>query len=332
MLPGWPRSLNQLYLFRVARHHALRCINPMPASLQAFIVIFVVGALLRSRGVLTKMHAERLATLVFSISLPATILVSLDQVPVAPTAWKLPLAACLITLPMVFCSWQLACLLHLPRPTLGGFVLATGSINSVYFAFPVILATFGDDGLPQAVLFDLGQTTLTLTVLYGLAVWHDAQSATTRSAAIRFLSSPPLWALACILAVKFSGHHLPSWLLELLKPLHFTTTPLASLVLGLSISLSAVRRTVRLATLGVAVRMGGGLVLGLTTVWVLGLTGVERAVVILVAAMPSAVSSVIFAAETRLDEELVASIVALSICLGVVMLPWLPQLAAMLLR
>jgi predicted permease len=47
--------------------------------------------------------------------------------------------------------------------------------------------------------------------------------------------------------------------------------------------------------------------------------------------MPSAVSSVVFAAETRLDEELVASIVALSICLAVVMLPWLPRLAAMLL-
>lgn len=304
----------------------------MPASLQAFIVIFVIGALLRSRGVLTKSHAERLATFVFSVSLPATILVSLDQVPLAPTAWKLPLAACLITLPMVFCSWQLARLLHLPRQTQGGFMLATSSINSVYFAFPVILATFGEEGLTQAVLFDLGQTTLTLTVLYGLAVWHGAQSATPRSAAIRFLLSPPLWALACILAVKFSGHHLPSWLLEILRPLHFTTTPLASLVLGLSISLSAIQQTARLAALGVAIRMGGGLLFGLSTVWLLGLTGMERAVVILVAAMPSAVSSVIFAAETRLDEELVASIVALSICLGVVILPWLPSLAAMLLE
>lgn len=132
--------------------------------------------------------------------------------------------------------------------------------------------------------------------------------------------------------MKLSGHHLPPWLLEILRPLHLTTTPLASLVLGLSISLSAIRRTAQLATLGVAVRMGGGLLLGLTTAWLLGLTGVERAVVILVAAMPSAISSVIFAAETRLDEELVASIVALSVCLGMVMLPWLPDLATMLLK
>jgi malate permease and related proteins len=303
----------------------------MPSSLQVFIVIFVIGALLRSHAVLTKTHADRLATFVFSVSLPATILVSLDRVALTSTAWKLPLAACLITLPMVCCSWQLARLLRLPRESQGGFVLVTGSINSVYFAFPVILATFGEQGLTYAVLFDLGQTTLTLTILYGLAVWHGTET-TSRSARVRFFSSPPLWALICILTVKLSGHHLFPWFLEVLRPLHLTTTPLASLVLGLSISFSAVRRTARLGALGVAVRMGGGLLLGWLAVVLLDLTGVERAVVILVAAMPSAVSSVIFAAETRLDEELVASIVALSICLAVVMLPWLPQLAAILLR
>lgn len=303
----------------------------MPLSLQVFIVTFIVGILLRSRGILTKVHAERLATFVFSVSLPATILVSLDPVVLTSTAWKLPLAACLITLPMIFCSWQLAQLLSLPRETQGGFVLVTSSINSVYFAFPVILATFGEEGLAYAVLFDLGQTTLTLTVLYGLAMWHSIETATRRSAALRFLSSPPLWALACILAIKLSGQHLPLWLLELLKPLHFTTTPLASLVLGLSISFSTIRRTARLATVGVTTRIGGGLLLGLTTVWALGLTGVERAVVILIAAMPSAVSSLIIAADAQLDEELVASIVTLSMCLGVLMLPWLPRLATMLL-
>ena len=78
--------------------------------------------------------------------------------------------------------------------------------------------------------------------------------------------------------------------------------------------------------------MGGGLLLGWATVYWLGLTGMERAVVIVVAAMPSAVSSVIFAAETGLDEELVASIVALSICLGVVVLPWLAELATLLME
>jgi hypothetical protein len=303
----------------------------VPTTLQAFIVIFVVGALLRSFAVLTKTHAEKLATLVFSISLPATILVSLDHTAFAPTAWKLPLAACLITLPMLLVSWLLGRLLRLPRPTQGSFLIATGCINSVYFAYPVVLATFGDEGLAQAVLFDLGQTTLTMTVIYGLAVWHGTASPTVRSAAARFFSAPPLWALCLILALKLGGLSLAPWLRALLTPVHMTTTPLASLVLGLSISFAAVRQTMLLSSLGVAVRMGGGLLLGLAAVFLLHLTGVERAIVIVVGAMPSAINTIIFAAEAHLDEQLVASVVALSICVGIAALPWLPRLIYFLL-
>jgi predicted permease len=302
----------------------------MPAALQAFVVIFAVGAVLRFFSFLTKAHAERLASVVFSVSLPATILVSLDQASFAPAAWKLPLAACLVTLPMLLCAWQLSRLLQLSRQTRGGFLVATGCINSVYFAYPVVLATFGDEGLARAVLFDLGQTTLTLTVIYALAVWHGTASPSARSSLVRFFSAPPLWALAFILLLKSVDLHLPLWLRELLIPVHLTTTPLASLVLGLSISFDAVRRTWRLTSLAIVVRMAGGFLLGSVAVLLLSLTGLEQTVVILVSAMPSAVTAVIFATETHLDEELVASVVALSICIGVALLPWLPQLAAAL--
>jgi len=304
----------------------------MPAPLTAFIVIFSIGAVLRGTGLLNRSDAERLASAVFSVSLPATVLISLDGLPFAPTAWKLPAAACLITLPMATIAWQLGRTLHLPRATQGGFILATGCINSIYFAYPVILATLGNAGLSQAILFDLGQTTLTLTVLYALSVWHGTSASEERSPAKRMLSSPPLWALASVLTMKIVGVRLPPWLRELLMPLHLTTTPLASLVVGLSITLSAVGQTWRLAVLGVLLRMGGGLVLGVAAATVLQLAGVERAVVILVGGMPSAVMAVLFAGQTKLDEDLVASIVGLSICTGVVLLPWIPSLATLLME
>jgi hypothetical protein len=101
-------------------------------------------------------------------------------------------------------------------------------------------------------------------------------------------------------------------------------------VLGLSIHAGAVRRTWYLTCLAVIVRMGGGFLLGFVSTFLFNLHGLERAVAILVSGMPSAVTAVIFAADTQLDEELVASIVALSICIGVAALPWLPGLAASL--
>ena len=301
----------------------------MPPVLQAFLILFLVGGSLRLSGLLGKIHAERLGLFVFSVTLPATILVSLDRVTFAPTAWKLPLAACLVTLPLVLVSWPIARHLDLARPTQGGFLLAIGCINSVYFAYPVALATFGDEGLAQAILFDLGQTAITLTALYALAVWHGTGASSARSALTRLLTSPPFWALTIMLAMKGAGLHLPAWLHTILTPVHLMTTPLASLVLGLSISFTALRRTWRLTCLGVALRMLGGLLLGAAATWLLNLSGMERAVVILIAGMPSAVTAVIFATETGLDEDLVASIVALSICLGVALLPWLPSFAAL---
>ena len=146
------------------------------------------------------------------------------------------------------------------------------------------------------------------------------------------LTSPPLWALVAILAMKAAGLHLHEWLRTILTPVHLLTIPLASLVLGLSISVHAVRQTWRLTSLGVGLRMAGGVLLGWIATLLLGLTGLERAAVLLIAGMPSAVTAVIFATETGLDEDLVASIVALSICLGVALLPWLPSLATGLLR
>ncbi len=303
----------------------------MPAPLVAFIVIFLIGSTLRGTGLLNRSHAERLASAVFSISLPATILISLESLPFASTAWKLPAAACLITLPMAAIAWRMGAALQLSRQTQGGFILATSCINSIYFAYPVILATLGDEGLARAILFDLGQTTLTLTVLYALALWHGAPASDARLPARRVLSSPPLWALAFVLGMKLLGMRLPPLVRELLMPLHLTTTPLASLVLGLSITLSAVRSTWPVAAFGVLLRMGGGFLLGYAATALLQLTGIERAVVMLVAGMPSAVMAVLFAAETRVDEDLVASIVGLSICLGVALLPWFSPLATILL-
>jgi len=303
----------------------------MPSALHLFLILFVVGAALRLFGVFGKQHAEQLGAFVFSVTLPATILVSLDRVVFSPTAWKIPLAACLVTIPLVLIAWALARRLTLDRPTQGGFLLAVGSINSIYFAYPVTLATFGEEGLAQAILFDLGQTALTFTMLYPMALWHGASDSSSHAALRRLMTSPPLWALVTILTVKAAGLHLPDGLRTILTPVHVLTIPLASLVLGLSISAHAVWTTWKLTGLGVGLRMAGGLLLGWIATWLLGLTGLERAAVLLIAGMPSAVMAVIFATEAKLDEDLVASIVALSICLGVALLPWLPRLAALLM-
>jgi hypothetical protein len=56
-------------------------------------------------------------------------------------------------------------------------------------------------------------------------------------------------------------------------------------------------------------RMGGGFAFGVLAVWLLGITGVARSVVVFEAAMPSAVMVAIMATKYKNEAELVSSVV-----------------------
>lgn len=300
----------------------------MPTTLYVFIGLFLIGILLRSRAVLVRTHADGLATIVFSVSLPATIIVSFDRVTLEPAFWKLPIAAGFVVFPLLLATWVLARHLQLPRPTRGSLIVATGIMNMAFFAYPVLLATFGEEGFARVLLFDLGHGILVFTVIYGVAVRHGSRVGAPALA--RFFSSVPLWAVCGMLGVKLAGVSLPTLVHDLLTPIHLTTLPLASLVLGLSLDVQAVSRHLRLALLGTLLRMGGGFLLGCLAASVLQLTGLAQIIVMLSAAMPAGLNAVIFARQAQLDYEVAASIVALSIAIGIVLLPLLPQIAASL--
>lgn len=272
----------------------------------AFILMFMAGTLLRFCAVLTKEHADLVARFVFSISLPATILVSLDTVELDASSWKLPAAAAFVVLPLI--------------------------INMAFFAYPVILATFGSDGLAHALLFDVGHGVIVFTVVYAVVIGHGPHTFLFSSALLRFVSAPPLWAVTFMVMMKLMGATLPVPIHQALTPIHWTTTPLASLLLGLSLDVNALRGRVIPALAGTVLRMGGGFLLGNLASGMLGLSHLERAVVIISAAMPAGLNSVIFSTEERLDVELAAAIVALSICVGIALLPMLPEIAALLAR
>lgn len=205
-------------------------------------------------------------------------------------------------------------------------------MNMAFFAYPVILATFGSEGLAHALLFDVGHGVLVFTVVYAVAIGHGPHTFSFSSALLRFVSAPPLWAVTFMVMMKLIGATLPVPIHQALTPIHWTTTPLASLMLGLSLDLNALRGRVIPALTGTVLRMGGGFLLGNLASGMLGLSHLERAVVIISAAMPAGLNSVIFSTEERLDVELAAAIVALSICVGIALLPILPAIAVWLAR
>ncbi len=288
----------------------------MALAVITLFAIFALGTTLTKVQLGGKQPAQALARVVFWVCLPATIIVSLDRIVLEGVLWTLPLAAVLVVICLLPISWLAGRLLKIPRPAQGTVLVGTSIMNMAFFAYPVFLATMGEEAFGRAVFFDLGHGVLTFTLTYGIAVWHGSAEGALKRAIGGFLVAPPLWALLGMIVVKVSGQHVPPLLHTILTPVHLTTAPLATFVLGLSTDLTAIRQRLFLAATAVGLRMGGGLLLGIASAWLLGLTGLEQTIVVLCAAMPAGLNTVIFAAETGLDRDLAAAMVALSISVG----------------
>jgi predicted permease len=290
------------------------------------MLVAFLGATLRWLGLLGRTHVERIVQILFRISLPATIMVSVDRLVFDPALWRLPIAAALIILSLLPCAWLLGKWLHLPLPSRGTLMVGTSIMNLAFFGYAVMLGLFGHAGLARAVLFDVGHGLVVFTLVYGVAVACGSRTASRRDALKRFLCSPPLWAICGICLLRAAGLQLPEPVHALLTPIHLTTMPLASLVLGLSIDVSAIARQSLVAGAAVLLRMAGGGTIGWMWATALGLSDLDRAVVAMSAAMPVGVNTLVFAAEQELDEGLAATMIALSIAVGLVCLPLLPWL------
>jgi predicted permease len=106
------------------------------------------------------------------------------------------------------------------------------------------------------------------------------------------------------LAGNLSGIHLPPLANNVLETLGAANTPLAMLTLGAFIQFKNVNwKPIELA---VGLRMGLGFLLGQALVGLVGLSGIERAVVGIGAAMPIGLVVLVYAASEGMDAELAA--------------------------
>jgi predicted permease len=94
------------------------------------------------------------------------------------------------------------------------------------------------------------------------------------------------------------------------------------MLIVLGMTMRGIRFTQLPATLVASlIRMGGGFCLGLLAVWVFGLTGIPRAIVLFEAAMPSAMFASVLASRYKNETELVSSVVLATTIMSIVAIP-----------
>jgi predicted permease len=188
--------------------------------------------------------------------------------------------------------------------------------NTLNIPLPIITLAFGPEGVAQTMLFYIPYALLINT----LGVYMASGRKGLKEGLVVILRTPLIYAVVLALALNFSGAVLPEVVSKSFSLVGAASVPLMLLVLGMT--MRGVRFTQVPATLTAsAIRMGGGFCLGLLAVWVFGLTGIPRAIVLFEAAMPSAMFASVLASRYKNETELVSSVVLATTIMSIVVIP-----------
>ena len=282
---------------------------------------FGIGLLLRVTGFANRDHASFVFRLVYFVTLPALVFVTISQKDLTRGSVLLPLAGFFVDLVCAAAAASYARFAKLGSRQAGALILGA-SITNMVFMFPFILAVLGTAALADALLYDIGNGVFVATVAVAISARYGGLSRPTIAGSLLRVARSPLFiALAAALVVSVGKLAVPPLLFAALSPLAEATIPLTLIGLGLVFSVAHLPDRLPFYTL--SLRMAAGLVAGVSIAWIFGFEGTTALVVIACAAAPVGFNSLTLSSIGRLDTERAAAALSLSIAIGFVTAPLL---------
>lgn len=286
------------------------------------IVVAGLGALLASRMPIDQDTVSRITLYLLS---PALVGDTVLHTPIQMTeALRLSAAYVLVLVVSLVIGW--ICGIGARSTSTRSLSISVGLWNAGNMGLPIALFAFGQAGFERATILFL----VSFIGMYavGPAVLTLGRDGITVAGTIRaVMRLPVLWVAAVALVVRAVDAPVPQGVDRGIRLMAQATLPMILLALGLQLGAGGwVRPTARVwaATAG---RLVVGPLAAWGLGWLIGLRGESLSVVVLSAAMPTAVNTILIAREYEGDTELVASAVVTTTLLSI---PTLVVLLALL--
>ena len=285
----------------------VEAVGPVFSVVLPVFSIVLLGWWLAGRG---RMDLPTLSNLALLVTSPALMFSVLAGAEVDFQSWGVLVAG---TLWIALGTAALAAL-YLQFTGMGrrGLLLPAIFWNAGNLTLPLARLAYGDAGLEAAAVIFVTVAILNSTVGLWIAKGENGLS--------EIIRMPIAYGSVGGLALAISGQTLPRLVMEPIEMLGAMAIPLLLLNLGMHLR-SLVLREIRHTVVVVAIRVMGGAACAVLFIALLGVTGVERKVLLLASIMPAAVINVIIAQRYSTDPSLVASAVALGTLVSLVTIP-----------
>jgi len=263
---------------------------------------------------------------VLYVTLPCFILLALAGAKLTKEAFIVPIIFFISSFLLGLIGYFIARLLALPRSSTGTFILAISLANTGFLGYPVIQGVLGNKALAWAAIIDQFGMALPLNTL-GIAIaTYFGKSESEQNRFLTLLKSPPF--IASIVALPLIGKSIPSYLHPLWRSMEFlrnATVPLIMLFLGISLRPSNFKSNWLPLTIATLLKIFLHPLLVYFLSIPIGLSFLPLKVLIMQACMPTALMTVVFSEQFKLDLELASGIVFLTTLSSIFTIPFMSQ-------
>jgi hypothetical protein len=288
-------------------------------SIATLMVVILIAVLLRNRGLIKEEQGKLFADLVTHVTLPALVFSSLSHATIYLEYALLALfmvAAELISLAL---AWAVGRRLRLENAQMGAFMLASAFGSSSFLGYALVSQVFPgniDTIAEAAIISEVGLAPVLFTVGTMVAIYYgrsDLDSRRRLMAATVFFKSPLFFSL--VAGVFWSMLQLPvegkllTPIFHFLEVLSSANTFLVAMTVGVVLHFSGMRAIVWVILFTVLIK----LILKPLLVWAptlaMDLQDWQVQVLVLEAAMPSALLTVVFAKTYGCDARLASKLI-----------------------
>lgn len=284
------------------------------------ILIFLIAYLLKLTKVFKDEDGEVPLKIIYFIAAPALIFVSLQNIALDPQYFYLPFIPIIIILSLYSLAYFVSKPLKLSRHTLGTFLVGVSIINTG-FTFPFLFSVYGNEAVVPAAFFDLGGMFVVFSFVYFIACKYGDKGSDINYALKKILISPPLWAITLGLIFNITHISTPAPITAFLHLLGNMVVPVLMIALGFYFNIQ--NGQTKLLSTVIFIRMGLGLLLGVILSKLFGLTGLAQIIVIIYSAAPVGYNTITFASLENLDTKFAASLLSVSVLIGMILIPTL---------
>lgn len=201
------------------------------SHLMIFIIIIILGIILKRIGLFTKKDSQVVSRIVVYLTLPCALLSNANNIHITSLTFKMIMIAIVTNLILAFIGYFLA-----PMKKRAPYMLCGSGYNIGNFALPFVQLFFPGTGVAYLCMFDIGNSIMGLGATYVIANSLTSKGKMSLKKIVkRMISSIPFDTYMIMLLLALCSIHLPDYFLTVTKTIGSGNAFLSMLMIGLMI-------------------------------------------------------------------------------------------------